>query len=473
MTHAGSHAHLARSVEPAGVSDRPSVTGLTDLTDHLQGSQPGPTGVCMLTGELPPDHGGVGDYTARLSDALAALGVPIGILTRRRSDLPPRRVLGASRVPVHGTVPSWSPRAWPLVVRALTRLGPRPLLHIQFQAGAYELGGSVHLLPSLVRAALPHARVVTTFHDFLVPYLFPKAGPARIAANRFLARSSHAAIFTDQADLALAGPGVNGRVVPIGSNVDREPDTEPSRIDVRRLLGVDDRTFLVGYFGFLSASKGVPTLLEAVGRIKAQRPRQRIRLALIGAEAGISNPADLAQARLIHDAVEREQLAEVVVKTGYLPPPDLSATLLACDAVALPFRDGASARRGTLMAALAHGLPTISTLPPTKSTSQPRDDHSSCERYHDGWSLGACPAALWLGAGPGAVAVRDGEAILLVPPDDAPALTAALLRLADDPDLRARLAEGARKIAGRIAWPMLAAETVEVYQSVFAGNEEA
>src|SRR3954462_10865644 len=94
-----------------------------------------PTGVCMLTGELPPDRGGVGDYTARLSDALAALGIPVGILTRRRPDVPSRRTLGASRVPVHGIVPGWDARVWPLVGRALRQLGPRPVLHIQFHAG--------------------------------------------------------------------------------------------------------------------------------------------------------------------------------------------------------------------------------------------------------------------------------------------------------------------------------------------------
>jgi glycosyltransferase involved in cell wall biosynthesis len=412
----------------------------------------GPTGVCMLTGELPPDRGGVGDYTARLSDALAALGVPLGILTRRRPDLPPRRVLGASRVPVHGTMPAWDTRAWPLVARALSQLGPRPLLHIQFQAGAFDLGGSVHLLPSLLRAALPRARIVTTFHDFLVPYLFPKAGPARLAANRLLARSSHAAIFTDLTDLELAGPGVHGRVVPIGSNVDRVTMTEPSRAAIRRRLGADDESFVVGHFGFLNPSKGVPTLLEAIGQIAARRPGRSVRLALIGAEAGVSNPTDLAQARAVHNAIEQEQLAETIVRTGFLAPPELSATLLACDVVALPFRDGASARRGTLMAALAHSLPIVSTQP---SRTSPL----------------AGPAAVWLGAGPGAVAVRDGEAILLVPPDDADALAAALIRLADDPSLRAHLAEGATAAAARITWPTLASETVDVYQATFADDD--
>jgi glycosyltransferase involved in cell wall biosynthesis len=409
-----------------------------------------PTGVCMLTGELPPDHGGVGDYTARLSDALRAMGVPLGVLTGERPGIPTRRLLGASQVPVYGTVPGWDARVWPIVRRALSRLGPRPLLHIQYQAGAYELGGSVHLLPSLLRRMLPRARVVTTFHDFLVPYLFPKAGPARLAMNRLLARSSHAAIFTGLGDLEQAGPGVNGRVVPIGSNVDCAPSEEPSREDIRRLLGADDATFLVGYFGFLNPSKGVPTLLEAIGQLATLAPERPVRLAMIGAETGVSNPTDLAQARTVHDAIEHEHLAERIVRTGYLAPPDLSATLLACDAVALPFMDGASARRGTLMAALAHGLPIVSTLPARPSPL-------------------AGPATVWLGAGPGAVSARDGEALLLVPPGDATALATALARLRDDATLRSRLAAGARSVADQISWPSLAAETLRIYASTLPG----
>ncbi|MGE3271286.1 MAG: glycosyltransferase family 4 protein [Chloroflexota bacterium] len=408
-----------------------------------------PTGVCLLTGELPPDRGGVGDYTARLADALAADGIRVGVLTGRRPGIPSRRLLGQYRVPVYGVVPGWDVRAWPLVRQALSRLGPRPLLHIQFQAGAFELGGSVHLLPSFIRATMPNARVVTTFHDFLVPYLFPKAGPLRLALNRYLARTSHAAIFTDLADLERAGPGVRGTVVPIGSNVDREVSTEPSRADVRRLLGATDETFLVGYFGFLNPSKGVPSLLEAIGLLAAQQPDCQVRLALIGAETGVSNPTDLAQARAVHDAIEHDHLEERIVRTGYLPPPDLSATLLACDALALPFRDGASARRGTLMAALAHGLPIVSTLP---------------ERLPPV----AGPAVVWLGTGPNAVGIRDGESILLVPPDDSAALAAALGQLATDPTLRARLAVGAQSVAARISWPALATEMLRVYSSTFA-----
>lgn len=61
----------------------------------------------------------------------------------------------------------------------------------------------------------------------------------------------------------------------------------------------------------------------------------------------------------------------------------------------------------------------------------------------------------------------------MVPPDDSSALADALARLADDTDLRARLAAGARAVAEHITWPRLAAETAAIYASTFTPPGEA
>ena len=411
-----------------------------------------PSGVCLLTGEFPPDRGGVGDYTARLAGALATRGVPLVVLTRRRAGSSSMRrhrdEHTGAMVPVYGAVPAWDVRALSVVANALRRLGPRPVLHVQFQAGAFDLGGTVHLLPSWLRVVLPRARVVTTFHDFLVPYLFPKAGPLRLAANRLLARTSHAAIFTDSADLVLAGPGVRGRVVPIGSNLDPVPILEEERRAARRRLGADDGAFLVGYFGFLNRSKGVPTLLRAVGHVAdAGRP---IRLVLLGAETGTSDPTDLAEAQAVRELIDRLGLRERVATAGYLEPAALSAALVACDAIALPFLDGASPRRGTLMAAIAHGVPIVTTYLPGASAPTPNtgDRHAA--------TAGNVEPAF----------VRADDSALLVPPGDDGALVEALTRLADDPALRTRLAAGAAGLASHIAWPAIAEATEAIYAAI-------
>ena len=377
----------------------------------------------------------MGDYTARLAGALAARGLPVVVVTRRRANGSTRRHYRDERtgacVPVYAVVSRWDVRAWGVAARALRRLGPRPVLHVQFQAGAFDLGGAIHLLPAWLRVTFPGARVVTTFHDFLVPYLFPKAGPVRLAANRLLARASHAAAFTDSTDLVLAGDGVRGRVVPIGSNLDPVPVSDAERRVARQQLGADASTFLVGYFGFLNRSKGVPTLLRAVRSLAdAGHP---IRLALIGAQAGASDPTDLAEAQEVDALIRTLDLRERVARTGYLEPAALSAALVACDGLALPFVDGASPRRGTLMAAIAHAVPIVTTCP-----SGP-----------DGSGL-----------------LRDGENALLVPPADHAALAAALARLADNPALRARLAGGIAALAASIAWPAIAEATEAVYASV-------
>jgi glycosyltransferase involved in cell wall biosynthesis len=55
-----------------------------------------------------------------------------------------------------------------------------------------------------------------------------------------------------------------------------------------------------------------------------------------------------------------------------------------------------------------------------------------------------------------------------VPPRDPAALAARLAVLLASPAQRARLAEGARKLAARVAWPAIAEETRAVYRRVVA-----
>jgi glycosyltransferase involved in cell wall biosynthesis len=84
-------------------------------------------------------------------------------------------------------------------------------------------------------------------------------------------------------------------------------------------------------------------------------------LLLLGSATGASDPTDRAAAAAV--ATRIEGLGTMAVRTGWLPPGELSAYLLAGDVALLPYGDGASARRGSLLACAAHGLPIVSTRP--------------------------------------------------------------------------------------------------------------
>ena len=356
--------------------------------------------ILFVSGEYPPDVGGVGDYTAHLRTGLANLGWPSRVLTRKQ-------------------VGRWDARSLLWLLRTAPGGG---IVHIQFQAGAYDLLGDVCLMPALVRVFRARTRVVTTFHDTREPYLFPRAGRRlRQQAVRFLARTSHAVIAADQRDLVeIGGPSPRHHRVPIGSNIACAPPPGFDRQAYRSRLGLGPNTLAVAYFGLLNASKGLDLLLDAFELLLDRRPDTR--LLLLGGGVGASDPTDRATADRLRSRLER--LRAHVIATGWLAAPDLSAHLLSGDIAAFPYVDGASPRRGSLLACAEHGLPIVSTLP----------------------------------------AAPEVEPFIEAVAPDPTALTAAVLRIDADPGLAARRRETSRAFAAQVTWPSIAAAHVRIYQ---------
>lgn len=364
----------------------------------------------IVTGEFPPLAGGVGDYSRQLAQALAAQNVDVHVIT----DL---RCLGgpAAGFTLHPVIRRWSfPALWQ--IRSLARRLDLAWLNIQYQAAAYGLGAPIHFLPDA--AGVP---AIVTFHDLRVPYLFPKAGALRPWAVTHLARAARGAVAADPADGAeLLRRGVR-RVthIPIGSNIAPAPPAGYERAAWRAQHGVRPDDFLLGYFGFLNHSKGGDTLIRALA-VLAER-KAPVKLVLIGGEAGASDPTDAAFGAQLERLIRRHGLEDDILRTGFISPAEVSAHLLACDALALPYRDGASLRRGSLMAALAHGCAIVSTMP-------------------------AAPVP----------ELRDGENIRLVPAESPEALVLAVTELLAAPALRARLGQAAQATAALFGWDGIA-----------------
>lgn len=371
----------------------------------------------LVTGEFPPDEGGVGDFTLRLAEALTALGHEVHVITGplRQTDPAPRNTF-----PVHRTVPSWRWGCWREVLR-VARAARLNVLNLQYQAAAYGMHLAVHFLPR------PSARppLVVTFHDLRVPYLFPKAGPLRWGAVRMLARHADGVIVTNQEDyLRLEGEIPRDRLslIPIGSNIPPMPPPNYDRAAERARWGVGPDDLLMGYFGFLNESKGGEELVRALALLVEEGVPAH--LLMIGGRVGTSDPTNRAYAAFIDGLIAELGLAERVHWTGYTDPQAVSAGLLATDVCVLPYRDGVSFRRGTLHACLAHGRAVVTVHP-------------------------AVPLP----------EVRDGENMLLMPPRDAQAIAGAVLRVWRDPGLRARLEAGARALAADFSWDRIARQT--------------
>jgi len=153
----------------------------------------------------------------------------------------------------------------------------------------------------------------------------------------------------------------------------------------------------------------------------------------VGGGAGASDPTNCGYLERVRGLVAERGLEATVSWTGYLPPEEASAALACIDVCALPYRDGASFRRGSLMAALAHGLPIVTTDPRVRVPE-----------------------------------LANGRAVWLVPPEDPGALAQGIARLANDAPLARSLAAAAAELAREFDWQHIAERTLEVLYGVTA-----
>lgn len=304
----------------------------------------------LLTGEYPPDRGGIGDYTRLLARALADHGRQVHVWTP--SDAFDSEADGVA-VHAMGGVGG----------NALRRLGtaldrhpaPRRLL-VQYAPQAWGMRGMN--LP-FTRWLLARRRagddVRVMFHEPYFPFGWQRPQRNLLAAlNRLMARTLLRASTRAYASThvwepllaALAPPGLTFTVLPIPSTIPVVDD--PERVArIRREVGAGHP--IVAHFGTYGDQIG-PALIRALQALIGYRPDARI--LLLG-----NRGADFATRLRALD----ERFRDNVVAPGYQSPDDVSVHLQAAGVAIQPYPDGADTRRTTLMACLANGVPTVTT----------------------------------------------------------------------------------------------------------------
>lgn len=187
-----------------------------------------------------------------------------------------------------------------------------------------------------------------------------------------------------------------------------------------RLAPARDGRVRVLFFGHVHRYKGLGHLMEAARRVLAAAPEVRFVIAGTG--------DDLAPYRTGADP------QRVTFIDRYVPDEEVAQLFLDADLVVLPYI--AASQSGVLALAAAFSKPAIVTR------------------------VGGLPEV-----------VEAGAMGLVVPPADPGALAAAILRLAGDPDERARLGRNAGRFAETtISHRTVGARALEIYRAVLAAR---
>lgn len=353
----------------------------------------------VITSEYPPQPGGVSDYTQLVAGGLAAAGDEVHVWCPSASGEAPH----VDGVVVHQDFGDFSVSDLRRVDRLMDQFpGPRRLL-VQWVPHGY---GSRAMNLSFCwwlwrRAHRRGDRVEIIVHE---PFLDFASGTWKQSLVALVHRPMtiillHAASqvwVTIPAWEARWRPYTGGRKLkfswlPVVSNIPVIDD--PEAIKVTRSRYVAAEGLIVGHFGTYDRPS-TNLLISAVKSLIGNGSKEVLLLMGRGSE-------------LVRDDVIRihPELEQRVRATGALDAAELSLHLSICDVMLQPYIDGVSSRRGSTMAALAHGIPVITTS-------------------------GRLTEPLWV----------ESKAVALVPVEDVRALVSATKQLLPDAEARSSIA---------------------------------
>jgi glycosyltransferase involved in cell wall biosynthesis len=333
--------------------------------------------IAFVTGSYPPDTCGVGDYTSRLAHALQRDGMGIQIVRR----------------------PTWHVSNLKNILVEI-RAGKSDLVHIQYPTAGF----GTHLTPQLLSLAIP---CVVTIHEFSEAHILRK-----LSLYPFFLRSRHI-IFTTPFEQAFGlrrAPWIARRssVIPVGSaiTIGKPRERDP---------------YEIVYFGLFRPKKGIEEVLDLALLVKQRGLPYRIRM------IGKPFPPGSSYYQELFD-----RSAGLPVQWENDRDDQSVADLLsACSFAYMPFPDGASGRRTSLLALLANGAATITT----------RGSHT--------------PPGLETGV------------LFAESPEQA---LRKIEGLHSDRDALSRLSAAGRAYAARFSWESIAGQHRVLYESLLAGN---
>ena len=296
----------------------------------------------IIAAALPPQLDGIGDYTACLAAKLSK-SVAVTVLT------------GAPRPdPIPGvrieTVFSAADPASVSGISDFVETNPPDWALLQYNPFSYgKWGLNLHLPRVLaqIKRRCPGTRIALMVHEPFVPIITPQFA-VMATWQRWqlwrLGQTADVVFFSIDPWAKRFGRWFPKKTVvhlPVGSNM---PRVSITRQEARARLGIRGETIILGLFGTASAGRMLGSVHEA---------------ALALEQSGFST-----QVLYIgpHTTQVRAALGGInVIADGPASTEEVSRRFAAMDIYLVPYNDGVSTRRTTLMTALQHGIATVGT----------------------------------------------------------------------------------------------------------------
>ncbi|HEV7476017.1 MAG TPA: glycosyltransferase [Pyrinomonadaceae bacterium] len=315
----------------------------------------------LITCEYPPQPGGVSDYSELVANGLAAAGDEVHVWCPGAGAVElENRADSLSGVFAHREFGQFKPGDLRRVGKLLDQFSePRRLL-VQWVPHGYG-HHSMNLAFCLwlwQRSRLKHDQIDIMVHE---PFLAFGEG----SIKQDVAAAAHRAM------VVILLRAANRVWVSI-------PDWEKR---LRPFAFGNDKTF-----GWLPVPSNIPVIADAEGVNKVRAQYASGGKSLVGHFGPYDQYTTELMLKLLprlltdHDQLsvlllgkgsaelfdqlvsQQPDLSRQVGATGLLSAADLSRHIRACDVMLQPYQDGVSGRRGSVMAALSHGIPVVTTL---------------------------------------------------------------------------------------------------------------
>jgi glycosyltransferase involved in cell wall biosynthesis len=354
----------------------------------------------IVSGEYPPEVGGVSDYTANVARALADAGDDVHVWTSGSSGTT------AGRITLHRVFGAFSGRDLARGGDLLDACRDRGRLLIQWVPHAFGRHGINLRFPLWLHghSVRRHDPIDVMLHEPFMPFGGSLARDTAAAAQRLMT----ATVLRAATRVFVGTPAWIEKCRPLASDIRFHwmpipagfavPAHDGNAADFRRELNVPADASLIGCFGRGAFQESV---LDELGR-SVLTSREDVRVLLIGLGS------DATLTRLLE---RRPVLARVMHATGATDHEKVSTALRACDLMVQPYLAGICARHSAAAAVLAHGRPIVT-------------------------NSGPFTESIW----------ADSESVTLTSSSEPAAFAAAAFRLLDDRAERGRLSKAARQL---------------------------